>query len=151
MAGAESTGAKSAGAPAGSTALPVIDFVTPMPGFMGERRFVLVRVDDNGLLYALTSVETPGLRFLVVPPAPFFADYFPEIDDETLTALGADEPANLLVLLVVTAGDAAGDATANLMAPIVLDQRTRRAVQLVLTGSGLPVRAALRPTAVENP
>jgi len=126
-----------------TTAVPVIDFVAPMPGFPDDRHFVLVRVDESGLLYALTSMESQGLRFLVVPPAPFFPDYAPEIDDDTLTALAVSDPANLLVLLVVTTGDRPSDVTANLMAPIIVDQATRRAVQLVLTRSGLPVRERL--------
>ncbi|MBT8228029.1 MAG: flagellar assembly protein FliW [Dactylosporangium sp.] len=123
--------------------LPVIEFVAPMPGFPDNRRFMLVRVDDDGLLYAMTSLDTRGLRFLVAPPAPFFPSYAPEIDDETLGALGTAEATDLLVLLVIAAGTSARDATANLMAPIVFDQTTRRATQLVLVGSGLSVREPL--------
>lgn len=126
-----------------TTTLPVIDFVAPMPGFPDDRRFVLVRLEDTGVLYALTSVDSAGLRFLVVPPAQFFPDYAPEIDDDALAALGAGDGTDLLVLLVVTAGDGVQDATVNLMAPIVLDQRSRRAVQLVLSRSGLSVRQKL--------
>lgn len=126
-----------------TTTLPVIEFVAPMPGFPDDRRFVLVRLDEVGMLFALTSVDSSGLRFLVVPPAQFFPDYAPEIDDETIAALGVADAADLLVLLVVTAGDGAQDATANLMAPIILDQQSRRAVQLVLSRSGLPVRQRL--------
>jgi flagellar assembly factor FliW len=125
--------------------LPVIEFVSSMLGFPDARRFVLVRLDDAGMLYALTSVEDDGLRFLVVPPDPFFSDYVPEIDEESLAALGAGDGADLLVLLVVTTGATARDSTVNLMAPIVLHEPSRRAVQLVLGGSGLPVRAALLP------
>lgn len=128
-----------------ATDVPVIEFVAPMPGFPMERRFVLIRLDDAGVLYALTSVEDADLRFLVVPPAPFFSDYAPQIDDESLAALGAPDGSGLLVLLVVTAGDTAGESTANLMAPIILHESSRRAVQLVLAGSDLPVRAALMP------
>jgi flagellar assembly factor FliW len=138
-----STSVESAPA-AENVALPVIDFVAPMPGFPGEHRFLLVRLDDTGVLYALTSIETPGLRFLVVPPAPFFPDYAPEIDDETLSALAVNDPANLLVLLVVTTGESTDDVTVNLMAPIVLDRETRRAVQLVLPKSDLSIRERLR-------
>ncbi|MET7420627.1 flagellar assembly protein FliW [Dactylosporangium sp. NPDC005555] len=121
----------------------MIDFVAPMPGFPDDRRFVLVRLEDTGALYALTSVDSAGLRFLVVPPAQFFPDYAPEVDDDALAALGVSDGAGLLVLLVVTAGDGVEDATVNLMAPIVLDQQSRRAVQLVLTRSGLSVRQRL--------
>src|SRR5439155_12171133 len=123
--------------------LPVLEFVAPMPGFPAQRRFVLVQMDDAGLLYSLTSMDQPELRFLVVPPAPFFTDYTVEVDDESLVALGLPEAEDLLVLVVLTAGETPAQTTANLMAPIVVAQSSRRAVQLILGGSGLPVRAPL--------
>ena len=122
---------------------PTLDFVSPMPGFPDHRQFLLVRIGDQDLLYALTSVDDPELRFLVIPPGGFFPDYTPEIDDETLDLLGTRDAADLLVLLVVTPGGSAREATANLLAPIIVSQRHRRAAQAVLTGSGLPVRAPL--------
>jgi flagellar assembly factor FliW len=118
--------------------LPTIEFTVPLPGFPDHREFVLVRLDEAGLLYALQAVRDKDLRFLVVPPAPFFPDYAPEVDDETLELLGRPEADQLLLLLVVTAAEAR--VTANLLAPIILDQGNRRAIQVVLTGSGLSVR-----------
>jgi flagellar assembly factor FliW len=123
--------------------LPTIEFVAPMPGFPALRRFVLVRMDDTGMLYSLTSVDLPELRFLVAPPAPFFPDYAVDIEDEALEALGSPDPDDLLVLLVINAGEAPGDVSANLLAPIVVAQRGRLAVQLILGRTGLPVRAPL--------
>lgn len=124
-----------------SLALPTIELAAPLPGFPGFRRFVLVRLDDDGLLYAFTSMEDSDLRFLVIPPASFFPDYAPEIDDEALEMLGSPDPDNLLLFLVVTASETG--TSANLLAPIVVDQVNRKAVQVVLTGSGLPVRAPM--------
>jgi flagellar assembly factor FliW len=128
-----------------TTDVPVIEFVAPLPGFPFARRFVLVRLDDDGVLFALTSVDDEDLRFLVVPPAPFFPDYAPEIDEESLTALGATpaDIGDLVVMVVVTAGDTVEASTANLMAPIVVHLPTLRAVQVVLGGSGLQVRSPL--------
>ncbi len=123
--------------------LPIIEFVAPMPGFPEYRRFVLTQVDDGDLLFALRALDEPGLRFLVVAPAPFFPDYAPEIDDETLALLQVSEPDRLLVLLVVSVPESAAEATANLLAPVVVDRQTRRAAQVVLAGSGLPIRAPL--------
>jgi flagellar assembly factor FliW len=120
------------------TSLPTIEFAVPMPGFPIHRQFALVRLDEAGLLYALQSVDDSDLRFLLVPPAPFFPDYAPEIDDETLELLGRPDADQLLLLLVVTAAEAR--VTANLLAPIIIDQGNRRAIQVVLTGSGLSVR-----------
>lgn len=121
--------------------LPTIHMAAPMPGFPAHRRFALVRLNEEGLLYAFTSLDNPELRFLVVPPDPFFEDYTPEIPDEALALLGSPEADDLLLMLVITAGK---DATAaNLMAPIVINQVNRMAVQVVLSGSDMPVRAVL--------
>ena len=131
--------------PEAAVEVPVLEFVAPIPGFPANRRFVLIRVTEEGVLYALTAVDDPELRFLVVPPAPFFPDYAPEIDDESLAALGASSEEGLLTLIVVTAGDTPGGSTANLMAPIIVHEGNRKAIQLVLSGSGLPIHAVLMP------
>jgi flagellar assembly factor FliW len=128
--------------------VPVLEFVSPMPGFPDHSQFVLVRVHEEGVLYAMTSVSEPDLRFLVVPPAPFFPEYEPEIDDESLSAMSAtdNDVEKLAILLVVTAGDTAMSSTANLMAPIIVNESNRTACQVVLGGTW-PVRAVLMPAA----
>ena len=121
--------------------LPTIDLAVPMPGFPAHRQFVLVRLNDDGLLYAFTSIEDPELRFLVAPPEPFFPNYAPEIEDEVFAALNSTDPDRLLLLVVITAG--VNETTANLLAPIVVDRDTRRAMQVILNGSGMPVRVVM--------
>jgi flagellar assembly factor FliW len=122
--------------------MPILDMAVPMSGFPAHRRFVLVRLNDDGLLYAFTSVDDPELRFLVAPPEPFFPDYAPEIENDTLAALNTKDPDRLLVMVVITAG--MNETTANLLAPIIVDRDSRRAMQIVLTGSDMPVRAIMR-------
>ena len=78
------------------------DMAVPMPGFPAHRDFVLVRLHDEGLLYAFTSVEDPELRFLVAPPEPFFPDYAPEIENEVFAALNTKDPDRLLIMVVIT-------------------------------------------------
>jgi flagellar assembly factor FliW len=124
-----------------SLGLPTIDMAVPMPGFPAHREFVLVRLHEEGLLYAFTSIDDPELRFLVAPPEPFFPDYAPEIENEVLAALNTKDPDRLLLLVVITAG--VNETTANLLAPIVVDRDSRRAMQVVLTGSGMPIRAVM--------
>jgi flagellar assembly factor FliW len=126
---------------------PTIEFVSAMPGFPNHRQFMLARLGDQDLLYALTSLDDPALRFLVMPPVPFFPDYALEVDDETLELLDVRDADQMIVLLVVTPGDDGTGASANLLAPIVIDQQSRRAAQVVLNGSGLPVRAPLMAAA----
>lgn len=122
--------------------IPVIEMVTPMPGFPDHQRFALVQLDDAGVLCSLQSVEDPQLRFLVVPPALFFPDYAPVIDDATVASLGIESAADAMVLLVVNPGGDAGDATANLLAPVVVNLATKQGGQVVLD-EDLPIRAPL--------
>ena len=125
-----------------SLGLPTITMAVPMPGFPAHREFVLVRLNEDGLLYAFTSTEDPDLRFLVAPPEPFFPDYAPEIEADVFAALNTKDPDRLLVMVVITAG--VTETTANLMAPIIVDRDSRRAIQVVLSDSRMPVRAIMR-------
>jgi len=126
------------------TGLPTITMAVPMPGFPAHREFALVRLHEEGLLYAFTSIDDPNLRFLVAPPEPFFPDYAPEIENEVFAALNTRDPNRLLLMVVISAG--VEETTANLLAPIVVDQDSRRAMQVVLSGSNLPVRAVMNRT-----
>lgn len=127
------------------TDLPVIELVQPMPGFPDDERFALVRLDDDGVLHGFRSLDHDDLQFVVVPPAPFFPDYAPEIDEDVADDLGIDPDAidDVLVLLVVRTGASLADTTVNLRAPLVLNPATRRASQVILDDTELPLAAPL--------
>ena len=152
--------------PAEPAGMPELSFVHPMPGFAGLRRFVLVRLEapepaaevdetadpdgDAGTapaadspLYELRSLARPDVRFLVAVPGAYFSDYDIELDDRECADLGLTDPADALVLVMVTVGRDAANTTANLLAPVVINARTRVAAQVILTGSDWAVRAPL--------
>ena len=122
--------------------IPTITMAVPMPGFPAHQEFALVRLNDRDLLYAFTSLRDPELRFLVAPPEPFFPDYAPEIENSVMAALNTKDPDRLLIMVVISAGTE--ETTANLLAPIIVDRDSHRAMQVVLEGSNMPVRAVLR-------
>lgn len=123
---------------------PVITLVEPMLGFPDHSDFSLVRLDESGLVCTLVSQHDDTVRFLVTAPHVFFPEYAPEIDDESLAALeisgdggGAED---LVVFVLVSSHDAT--TTANLLAPIVVNHKNHRGVQ-VLLADDLPMRAEL--------
>ena len=97
---------------------------------------------DNSPLSLLRSLDEPEIQFVVAPPAVFFPDYAPEIDDATAETLGIASAEEVLVLLVVNPGDGIASATANLLAPVLVNTATRRGGQVILD-EDLPVRAPL--------
>lgn len=123
--------------------LPVIEFVADLPGLPGMSRCALVSLDDGGTLFTLQSLLDPDLRLVVAAPALVFGDYDFEIDDATADLLGLTSAEDALVLVVVTVGASVAESTANLLAPLVINRTTRQALQVVLSGTDLPLRAPL--------
>ena len=123
---------------------PEIVFEDGLIGFPDAHRFLLVQVDDATTdVFELRSLAEPGLGFVTVAPGAFFPDYAPELDDATAGRLGLHEAGDVLLLAVVTLGESGADATANLLAPVVVNQHTAHACQAVLSEQGWPLRAPL--------
>ena len=125
------------------TALPELTLTGGLAGFPDTERYALVELPEASPLFLLRSLDETGLEFVVAPPSVFFADYAPELDDATVERLGITDAAEVLLLVVLTVGNGIETATANLLAPIVINERTRAAAQVVLHGDW-PLRAPLR-------
>ena len=123
--------------------IPAIELVHPLPGFPDHRRFALVQLDDDGVLCQLRSLEDPSLRFLVMSPVTFFPDYAPEVSDEVVEDLQISSADDVIVLLVLNAGDTLDTTTANLMAPVLVNTATMQASQVILDDPSLPLAAPL--------
>lgn len=123
--------------------IPVIELARHMPGFPEDERFTLVRLDDDAVLCEFRSLDHDDLRFLVVTTGLFFSDYEPEISDEDVAALDLESAEDALVLLVLNPGRSLEQTTANLVAPLVVNTRNRRALQVVLDDRRHPIAAPL--------
>ena len=129
--------------PFGIGSLAQLKLIQPFAGFDGSLTYAIVRLDEEGSICQLSAVDRPELSFLVVCPHVFFPEYAPAIDATTMQALGIEELADALLLVLVNPGATLADMTANLMAPILVNHRTRRAGQVVLEDPSLPLRAPL--------
>ncbi|HMD45971.1 MAG TPA: flagellar assembly protein FliW [Acidimicrobiales bacterium] len=122
-----------------------IELVRPMLGFPDSTRFSIAPLGVDYEPYAvLSSLDQPGLEFVVVPPGVLFDDYVIEVPEEDAAALELTDAADAAVLALVTRR-ATLVPTVNLLGPIVINQQTRRAVQVVLQddryGATVPVDA----------
>jgi flagellar assembly factor FliW len=123
---------------------PVLEFPDGLVGFPGPQRFHLVRWGgDDSPFSLLRAVDDEALAFVVVPPAVFFPDYEPELDEDTAAALGIRSAEQALVLVIVTVPDVVRNATANLLGPLVVNADTKHGVQAVLDPDRWPPRRPL--------
>ena len=114
----------------------IVHFAQSIPAFEDEHEFVLIPYDAESPYLFLQSCQTPDLAFLMTSPYLFFKDYEFEIDDATEKKLGLQSPEDVAVYVLLTIpGGSIKDMTANLMAPVIINQNTLDAVQLVLEKS----------------
>lgn len=126
----------------------IITFAEGLPGFPHARRFTLVEVaDSDGAFFWIQSVDDPALAFLSVVPWPFFPDYTPVLPELDQDLLALDRAEDALVLCLITVNRDEQKVTANLLGPVVINQATRSARQVVLTEQDLPTQAPLAPAA----
>ncbi len=115
-------------------AIATVELPSGLVGLPEAQRFSLTRWGGEDSPYALMrALDAEGLEFVVVPPAVFFPDYEPEVDDELVEHLELHSADDAVVLVIVTVADPVDRSTVNLLGPIVINRHTHRAAQAVLS------------------
>ncbi len=109
-----------------------------LPGFPGFDRFILIERTETKPFCWFQSVENPNLNLVIMSPFFFKPDYEPEL--ETIIEIrnwhGVKKEELQVYVVVNIAGDGENKRiTANLMGPIVVNQKTKEAVQFVFTNT----------------
>lgn len=78
--------------------------------------------------------EGESVHFVVIEPAGFIPGYEPELFDEDASSLELEDPAEVMLLNIVTMSrQQPVEASVNLIGPIVVNRRTRVGRQLVVS------------------
>lgn len=118
----------------------VIRFRAGLIGFPAEKEYVLIPHGSSSMIAWLQSVATPDLAFPVASAHGFVADY-PDIPLEPI-ARRADigDSIDDLAILAVLSAPRNQSATVNLLAPLIVNSRTREGAQVFLEGSKFSTR-----------
>lgn len=122
----------------------VLLFDDGIPGFPRCKQFVLVDMVEDGAFQLFQSVDDEEVAMVVCVPWIFFPDYALElttVEQEDLDIADLDEA---VVFCPVTFDPEESSFHLNLLGPFVVNTRTRRGRQLVLTDSQYPLRATVR-------
>ena len=126
-----------------------IEFPNGLPGFEDRRQFVALQFADSEPIVFLQSLEHPGLCFITLPMLAIDPRYQLRMADEDreAVALAPGRPPRIgedvLCLAVVSIRESG--PTANLLGPIVVNLRNRKAVQAVAAESGYSHQHVLIP------
>ncbi|HMA97204.1 MAG TPA: flagellar assembly protein FliW [Polyangiaceae bacterium] len=118
----------------------IITFPAGIVGFPGEREFVLIRLKTSSPVGWLQSVKSSYLTLPVVS-AHALPPRFPDvvIEDQT-ERLGLGRDSEAFAVLAVLSAPSGEPATVNLMAPIIVNAKTRIGAQVVLEGTHFSTR-----------
>ena len=108
----------------------IINFSTGLLGFSSFRRFTLLQTDDEGVFFWLQSLDGPELAFVVTDPSLWVRDYEATIRREQMEELVLDSLDDAQVFVIVNKYDQT--LTTNLQGPLIVNVRSRSAMQLVL-------------------
>jgi flagellar assembly factor FliW len=118
----------------------IVEFPKGLPGFDECRRFVALQFEDSRPLVFVQSLEDPGLCFITLPVLAVDPHYQLRVsnEDRELVGLAVGRPLRIgedvLCLAVVSIRE--DGPTANLLGPVVVNLRNRKAVQAVDAESG---------------
>ena len=107
-----------------------IDFPAGLPGFEAQRQFVLIERQNVSAILFLQSIESPDLCFPAAPVSSIDPQYELAMTTDDLQLLGIVASDEVMCLAILSAPND-GPLTANLLAPVVIDPKSRRAVQAV--------------------
>jgi flagellar assembly factor FliW len=116
----------------------IIDMPYGMLGFPNNKRFVMLQHKENSPFYWYQSMDDPSLAFVIISPLLLVPDYQVGMDDPLKRMAWHDKDILTTYELYVVVNIPKGSPermTANLIGPILINNKARQAVQLVLPES----------------
>jgi len=116
---------------------PANSFTLPY-GLIGFEKYnqaeLLYQRDHLPFLWLKLISQKDHLHFIVIEPGGIVPEYEPELFDEHAIALDLHDPAEAMVLNIVTLQrQNPVEATVNLIGPIIINRRTRLGRQVVIS------------------
>lgn len=118
----------------------IITFKEGILGFDNLKRFFVVDPGDQTLILWLQSTEDASVAFPIVEPKIYKPDYSVKLVPAEYTSLALETLNSATIYTILTIPKDVTEMSANLKAPIVINNQTKIARQLVLQDSKLEVR-----------
>lgn len=118
----------------------IIEFTEGLLGFENLKKFFIVDPGDQTLILWLQSIDDAATAFPIIEPKIFQPNYMVKLLPVELNSLNLENLSNASVYTVLTIPQNVTEMSANLKAPIIINNKTKTARQIVLQDSKLEVR-----------
>jgi flagellar assembly factor FliW len=117
-----------------------ISFPWGLPGFPALRSFVVLSVPQNERYIWLQSLDNLDIALPLVDPWSLFDDYAPPLPESAQRSLQIESASDFSLLSVVVTENGGNDTYVNLLAPIVINLRSKLGRQVLLEGTHYSVK-----------
>ena len=123
----------------------ILLFPGALYGFDQEKEFVMLPLDPKleSPMEWLQSLRSRDLAFIVTDPFLFVPEYKMVLSDNEMNQLKIESMESVAVRVIVTIPKVHSEMTANLVAPLVINQKNRLAKQVVLTSAEYDTKHSL--------
>jgi flagellar assembly factor FliW len=121
----------------------VITFKEGLPGFPQIHRFTVLELEDLKPFQYLQALDDPPIALFIINPFMIDPTYEFRLTDSDMEDLRSSNSAELAVFTVATIPDDPRQATLNLMAPIVINEKDHCGKQVILHESAYSVKHPL--------
>lgn len=120
-----------------------LHFPDGLPGLPDLENFVIVELRDDGAFQQLQSLDNVDVSMIVCVPWLFFPDYAPVLSDMEQAELGLESADDAVLFVPVSIDRDTRQIFLNLLGPFVVNVKTRKGRQLVLTGTNYSTRTPI--------
>lgn len=122
----------------------VLTFPKGLFAFEQEKSFLLLPfAGSGGVLLCLQSVYTPELAFVVMNPFSLNNNYAPVLQPEELKFLQGEDSHEFCYYVLCVVKNPICESTVNLKCPVVINDSTNKAMQVILDGDEYGMRHLL--------
>jgi flagellar assembly factor FliW len=121
----------------------ILHFEKGIPGFLGEKEFIILPLSDDNTFSVMQSVTTPYVAFVVVSPFTYFQNYEFKLEDAVVEELELKTEKDILVYTLLSVADPFEKTTANLQAPIIINSSNHKAKQVILNDGNYKIKHPL--------
>ena len=114
----------------------VVTMPVGIPGFRDKKKFVVLQKEETVPFLVFQSLDDPNLSFVVLDPIKIFPEYNIEKRDLEKVVTWDFENDEISCFVIVTIPSGSPEKmTANLMAPLVINNHKKEGLQLILEKS----------------
>lgn len=111
----------------------ILEFDEGLYGFPDAKKFIIIINPEEELPFDwLQSLDDETLSFIVTSPFLFVEDYDFNLPDAVVSKMDINEISDISVYTVTVIPEDVQKSTLNLKAPIIINNNTRRAKQVIL-------------------